>query len=91
MDQIKPNYYMNNDGKDLFDLFEEGMLTEDQVRGFYLGNQIKYLVRYRKKNGLEDLKKQHTYSERLIEFEEKVLEKQRSLQGPKGQPGKGDI
>lgn len=49
MDQIKPNYYMNNDGKDLFDLFEEGMLTEDQVRGFYLSNQIKYLVRYRKR------------------------------------------
>lgn len=72
MDQIKPNYYMNNDGKDLFDLFEEGMLTEDQVRGFYLSNQIKYLVRYRKRtdwkiwrnntlipNGWSNLKKRY--------------------------------
>ena len=35
---------------------------------FYLqGNILKYLWRYRYKNGLEDLKKAHFYLERMIE------------------------
>ena len=66
---MKPDYYKGTDGKDLFDRFEAGLLTEDQVRGFYSGNVIKYLTRYRSKNGLEDLEKAKTYLERLISFE----------------------
>lgn len=69
---IEPDYYQNN-GKDLLDRFEEGLLTEDEVRGFYKGNVIKYTVRYKDKNGIEDLNKIQTYSERLAKFEEKVL------------------
>lgn len=66
---MKPDYYKGTDGKDLFDRFEAGLLTVDQVRGFYTGNVIKYLTRYQKKNGLEDLGKAETYLSRLKSFE----------------------
>lgn len=65
----KPIYYKGKDGKDLFDRFEAGLLSSDQVRGFYVGNVIKYLTRYRNKNGLEDLDKANTYLARLQAFE----------------------
>ena len=35
--------------------------------GFFDGNIIKYIGRYKHKNGLEDLKKAQHYLERLIE------------------------
>lgn len=35
--------------------------------GFHEGNAIKYIVRYKDKNGLEDLKKAKWYIDRLIE------------------------
>lgn len=38
---------------------------------FYLqGNVLKYISRYREKNGIEDLKKAKHYLEKLIEIEE---------------------
>ncbi len=37
--------------------------------GFLAGNVIKYVSRYKKKNGLEDLKKARHYLEKLIEVE----------------------
>ena len=41
---------------------------------FYLqGNILKYLWRYRYKNGLEDLKKAEFYLKRLIEVEKEKL------------------
>ena len=38
---------------------------------FMQGNVIKYVCRYRKKGGIEDLKKARDYIDRLIEFEKK--------------------
>lgn len=37
--------------------------------GFLAGNVIKYVVRYKNKNGLEDLKKARHYIDLLIEWE----------------------
>ena len=42
--------------------------TEEQFEGFLVGNAIKYLARYRKKNGLEDVQKAVFYSKYLEEF-----------------------
>lgn len=67
---LRPKYYKGKDGKDLFSRFENGLLSKEQVRGFYLGNVMKYITRYRGKNGVEDLLKADTYLNRLIEFEE---------------------
>ena len=38
--------------------------------GFIAGNVIKYVVRYKFKNGIEDLKKARHYLDMLIEGEE---------------------
>lgn len=69
---IKPKYYRGEDGKDLFDRFEEGLLSKDEVRGFYKGNIVKYVARYQGKNGLQDLDKAGTYLHRLKQFEAKL-------------------
>lgn len=39
--------------------------------GFLDGNVLKYVLRYKKKNGIEDLKKAQWYLNRLIENEER--------------------
>ena len=40
----------------------------NQSETFYLANTLKYLIRYKNKNGLEDLKKAKDYLNRLIEY-----------------------
>lgn len=42
-------------------------MTLEAFRGYLKGNIQKYLWRYEKKNGLEDLKKAHVYLGWLIE------------------------
>ena len=39
--------------------------------GFAEGNIVKYVTRYKDKNGVEDLKKARWYINKLIEIEEK--------------------
>ena len=69
MSEIQPTYYRGADGKDLFDRFEAGLLTADEVRGFYKGNVFKYVTRYQAKNGTDDLDKAITYLQELKDFE----------------------
>ena len=68
MTKIRPTYYRGTDNKDLFDRFEEGLLTREETIGFYKGNAIKYLIREADKNGEEDLDKAMTYIGRLKRF-----------------------
>ncbi|WP_282801234.1 DUF3310 domain-containing protein [Secundilactobacillus kimchicus] len=68
MTEIRPDYYRGRDGQDLFDRFEAGLLTREEVIGFYKGNTIKYLIREDDKNGEEDLDKAMTYTNRLKRF-----------------------
>jgi hypothetical protein len=42
-------------------------MTPEQFEGFLVGNVLKYVSRYPKKNGLEDLKKAAWYLNKLIE------------------------
>ncbi len=44
----------------------EDKLTKEGFQGYLEGNIIKYVSRYKKKNGVEDLKKCRWYLERLI-------------------------
>jgi len=39
--------------------------------GFFSGNVVKYVARHREKNGIEDLKKERHYLDKLIEIMEK--------------------
>lgn len=70
MDKLRPDYYKGKNGKDLFDMFEEEF-PKEWTTGFYVLNLVKYVRRYKGKNGIEDLKKARTYLDRLIEFESK--------------------
>ena len=58
MDKINPSYY------------KEGIETADYIESnsmdYFQGNVIKYVTRYKRKNGLEDLKKAEWYLQRLI-------------------------
>jgi hypothetical protein len=47
---------------------------ETNALGYHEGNVIKYISRWRNKNGLEDLNKAKWYIERLIELETSKLE-----------------
>lgn len=59
-DKIRPGYY-HKGGTDTIQFCIENDLD------FLQGNVIKYVVRYKEKNGLEDLKKAKEYLDRIIE------------------------
>ncbi|MCK1222626.1 DUF3310 domain-containing protein [Streptococcus uberis] len=62
----KPNHYQGRFGIESIDVMRNFM-TDEQLSGFFLGNAIKYQLRYQKKNGLEDLKKARKNLDWLIE------------------------
>ena len=49
-------------------------LSKEEFEGYCVGNCIKYLSRYKHKNGLEDLKKSRWYMNALIEHMEGIGE-----------------
>ncbi len=57
-------------GVEPIDLMKQNF-TKEEYSGFLQGNIIKYLLRFKRKNGVEDLKKALTYLTWLIEQEEK--------------------
>lgn len=61
--KIKPSYY--GTGIDVIEFCLRNNLT------FMQGNVIKYVTRYKSKNGIEDLEKAKEYIDRLIEFEKR--------------------
>ncbi|MHC3648947.1 DUF3310 domain-containing protein [Streptococcus suis] len=70
-----PSHYQGNYGMESIDVLRNFM-TSEQLKGFHLGNALKYQLRYQKKNGLEDLKKARKNLDWLIEEEEKQCTKQ---------------
>lgn len=66
--------YTTGSGKQLYDVLEDDLLEPDEARGFYKGNIYKYVKRYPKKNGLEDLEKARDYIDLLIKLEKKLGE-----------------
>ena len=69
--KLRPTYYQNTNGKDLFYFFANGLMNEEEYGGFLKGNIFKYITRYQDKNGTEDLNKARTYLDELINFETK--------------------
>ena len=64
-DATTPSHYQ---GKTIqvFDVLNE-FLTAEENHGFYVGNIIKYVVRFKGKNGREDLLKAREYLNKLID------------------------
>lgn len=66
-----PSHYQSKNGIEVYeviDAFTDGL---DGVTSFNQGNAIKYILRWNKKNGVEDLKKAQWYINQLIKNEEK--------------------
>lgn len=68
-----PKHYKGINGLEVIEV-HKNFLTEEELRGYYKGNTLKYLLRERKKNGLEDLKKARKHLDWLIELEGKDSE-----------------
>ena len=64
-DKINPDYYVGTR------IQVSDFISEFNLNSFE-GNIIKYIVRHRSKNGIEDLKKARWYLDRLIKKEEKA-------------------
>jgi predicted ArsR family transcriptional regulator len=85
-DPINPNHYKQG-GFESIDAIK-AFMGEEAFKGFLKGNCQKYLFRYEKKNGIEDLCKCQWYLERLIEVlqEEKNMADYNALQVRQGPP-----
>lgn len=60
--QVGGNHYMKN-GVQPWDIIQQYDLN------FFAGNIVKYILRYKYKNGVEDLQKAEHYIKKLIELE----------------------
>lgn len=74
-----PQHYQSKSGLETIDVIEA--FTEGLVGGeaTNTGNVLKYMCRWKSKNGLEDLKKARWYLDRLIGIVEKRDEEMRKL------------
>lgn len=61
-----PAHYKSQSGIEVIDIIDEFV---DDPASYYKGNIIKYVLRYEKKGGVEDLEKARWYLNRLIECE----------------------
>lgn len=68
-DPTNPNHYTSG-SMELIDAFE-GVLSNEEFVGACKFNITKYVMRFDKKNGVEDLKKAQWYLERLIGYMKK--------------------
>lgn len=62
-----PSRYKGKFGLEVIEVIKNFVFGLEGVEGFYWGNAIKYLLRFQKKNGLEDLKKARKNLDWLIE------------------------
>ena len=66
---ISPNHYTSEKGFEVFDVQEAFIHELKGMPASYWCNIVKYILRFQKKNGVEDLKKAKYYLEKLIEEE----------------------
>ncbi len=62
----KPSHYHSN-GIDVI-AFSELQFSKEELKGFYRINVLKYVTRFDRKNGAEDLKKAEFYLGKLKEL-----------------------
>lgn len=65
---VQPSYYINTNGNTCNDAID--IMTKDfkGIEAFCVGNIIKYIWRFKKKNGITDLEKAKSYLNLLIEY-----------------------
>lgn len=67
-----PAHYQSETGLEVIDVIEAFTFDLKGIEGFDTGNIIKYICRWKNKNGVEDLKKAKFYLEHLIDHVEKL-------------------
>lgn len=68
----RPDHYQSKSGLETIDVIEAFTSGLDGIEAFCTGNAIKYLCRWNKKNGIQDLRKADWYLQRLIRHMELV-------------------
>lgn len=63
--QVGGSHYLSKDIQPWHAM--EAWMSEDQFRGFLIGNVIKYIARFQEKGGRHDLEKCKHYLDKLIE------------------------
>jgi hypothetical protein len=67
-----PNHYQSETGLEAIDVIEAFTFDLKGIEAFCTGNALKYLCRWKGKNGKTDLKKARWYINRLIDHIEKL-------------------
>lgn len=67
-----PNHYQTEGGLEVIDIIKS--VLGDGFEPYCVGNVLKYISRYKKKNGLEDLKKARVYINYVIDYLELNIE-----------------
>lgn len=65
-----PDHYQSAKGLEVIDAIEAFTEDLEGVEAFDTGNIIKYICRWKKKNGVQDLKKVLWYTQHLIDHVE---------------------
>lgn len=66
-----PNHYQSGNGLEVIDVLEAFTDGLQGIEATDTGNVLKYMCRWKKKNGLQDLKKAMWYLQHLINHVEK--------------------
>lgn len=67
-----PSHYQTEKGLEAIDVIEAFTADLKGIEATDTGNVIKYICRWKKKNGIEDLKKARWYLDHLISHVEKL-------------------
>lgn len=62
-----PDHYQSKTGLEVIDVIEAFTYGLEGIEACDTGNVIKYILRWKKKNGLQDLKKAMWYLQNLID------------------------
>ena len=69
-----PSHYQSDKGLEVIDVIDAFTQDLNGIEAFCVGNVIKYITRYKKKNGLEDVRKAAWYLNKLLaHLEEREL------------------
>lgn len=67
-----PPHYQSETGMEVIDVIEAFTFDLKGIEAYDTGNILKYMCRWKKKNGIQDLKKAMWYLQDLIDHEEKL-------------------
>lgn len=73
-----PKHYQGRNDLEAIDV-HRNFMNDEQLTGYHLGNTLKYILRYRQKNGIEDLEKAKVHMDWLIEKEKVMMLQQEVL------------